>query len=234
MDNKLVKRSIFPRIKEHLKREEITLIIGPRQVGKTTLVLQLRDYLLYREKIPPSRVHYFNLDVVSDQLIFGSQTDFIQFLKNRLSDSDRLYVFIDEVQRITNPGLFFKGVYDLRLPVKLILTGSSSLEIRAKMSEPLTGRKQLFKLPPLTFREYISFHEDTLLSFFDRRDRLAESKLLNYLHQFIIFGGYPKIAVEKDQDRKISLIEEIFTSYVEKDVIGFLKIQSAIYVMWKG
>lgn len=227
MNNKLVYRRMYPEIAGHLDAPEITVIIGPRQVGKTTLVFQLKEELLKRKNVQPEHVYYFNLDIVSDRTIFATQTEFINFLKNRISPDTTLYVFIDEVQRIENSGLFFKGVYDLGLPVKLVLTGSSSLEIRAKIVEPLTGRKKLFQLFPLDFAEYVSFHDAGLLRFLSQDDAYAKEKLLEYLYTFISFGGYPKVALDRDREKKIGYLEEIFTSYVEKDVVGFLRIKDA-------
>jgi predicted AAA+ superfamily ATPase len=114
-------------------------------VGKTTLLFQLKEILEKKEKIAKENIYYFNLDLFSDLELFQSQNNFIQFIKNRVdSNNNRLYLLIDEAQRIEDAGLFFKGIYDLNLPIKLVLTGSSSLEIRAKTAEPLTGRKKFF------------------------------------------------------------------------------------------
>ncbi len=227
MDNKLVYRRMYPEIAGHLDAPEITVIIGPRQVGKTTLIFQLKEELLERKNVQPAHVYYFNLDIISDRTIFATQTEFINFLKRRISPGNTLYVFVDEVQRIENSGMFFKGVYDLGLPAKLVLTGSSSLEIRAKVVEPLTGRKKLFFLPPLDFGEYVSFHDASLLPFLPQDDAYAKEKLLEYLYDFISFGGYPKVALDRDREKKIGYLEEIFTSYVEKDVVGFMRIKDA-------
>lgn len=227
MGQKLVFRDIFPAVSAHLKEEEITVIIGPRQVGKTTLVTQLKDHLT-AAGVASSAVYYFNLDVLTDRAIFNTQSDFIQFIKNRLSGQNKLYIFIDEAQRIENAGIFFKGVYDLHLPIKLILTGSSSLEIRAKTSESLTGRKRLFRLYPLSFGEYIYFVDKSLVSFLNKQDAFASAKLAVYLHEFIVSGAYPKVILEKDHEKKAAYLEEIFTSYVEKDVVNFLRIKNAV------
>ena len=225
MDKKLVLRQIFPKVRAHLNEEEITLIIGPRQVGKTTLITQLKDFLATQNRILPENIYYFNLDIVSDRAIFLNQSDFIQFIKNRITATNKLYIFIDEAQRITNAGLFFKGVYDLSLPVKMVLTGSSSLDIRAKIMEPLTGRKKLFRLLPFSFVEYISFKEKELLPFLAKADKFAEEKLLAFLYEFVVFGGYPKVLLEDDRGKKIDHMEEIYTSYLEKDVVGFLRVK---------
>lgn len=226
MDKKLVIRSLFPHIQAHLADEEITILIGPRQVGKTTLITSLKDGLIARG-VSPSDVYYFNLDVVTDKVLFQKQPDLIQFIKNRVSGRNKLYLFIDEVQRIENTGLFFKGIYDLHLPVKLILTGSSSLEIRSKTTEHLTGRKRLFTLYPLNFSEYIHANDTDLVPYIDKYYPFAKAEILTHFENFIIFGGYPKVALETILEKKILLLEEIFSSYIEKDVVGFLRIRDS-------
>src|SRR3989344_8208552 len=141
---KLVKRTIFPEIAKHLEAEEITLIVGARQVGKTTLLSQLKKDLLDRG-YPENSILAFNLDLISERQLFESQLEFIAFLKERVGKG-KLFVFVDEAQRVENAGVFFKGIYDLALPVKFVLTGSSALEMKAKIHEPLTGRKRIFYL----------------------------------------------------------------------------------------
>jgi len=219
MDNNLAPRLIFPLLKQHLVEKEITVIVGPRQAGKTTLVKQLMAGL--------ADAYYFNLDLVSDRALFQSQTDVIQFIKNRLGGKKRIYLFVDEAQRLTNPGLFFKGIYDLEMPVKIILTGSSSLEIRAKINEPLTGRKRLFRLYPFSFGEYLLIKEPALLSFLEKNDPYSERQILSHLEQFMLFGGYPKVVLTKNLEEKIACLQEIYESYIDKDVVGFLRIKDS-------
>lgn len=204
------------------------MLVGPRQVGKTTLIMQLRDCLLEKRKTTPNKVYYFNLDVVADQNLFTSQTDFIQFIRNRIPEKDRLLVFVDEAQRIKNVGVFFKGVYDLKLPVKLILTGSSSLEIKSKITEPLTGRKKVFTLFPLSFAEYVGSRDSSLISLVDKDDRYVSEQLKVYLEEFLIWGGYPKVLLEQNLEKRNDYLNEIFTSYIEKDVISFFRVRDGV------
>ena len=226
MNKKIVKRQILENIFSHLKEKEITLILGPRQVGKTTLLFQLKEILEKKEKIARENIYYFNLDLFSDLELFKSQNNFIQFIKNRVdSNNNRLYLFIDEAQRIENAGLFFKGIYDLNLPIKLVLTGSSSLEIRAKTAEPLTGRKRIFWLYPFSFYEYLLIFDSQLTSFLLKDDVYTRQKILNLFNHFVLFGGYPKVALESQIEKKVIYLEEIFTSYLEKDIGSFLKIK---------
>lgn len=219
MDNILVLRSIYPSLQKHLSEKEITVLIGPRQSGKTTLIKQLIAGL--------KNAYYFNLDVTADYSLFQNQSDVIQFIKNRGSADHKIYLFVDEAQRLVNPGLFFKGIYDLELAVKMVLTGSSSLEFRAKINEPLTGRKRLFKLLPLSFLEYLSAKEPEILPFLLKDDVYTRQRILSRMEEFIIFGGYPKICLTNDINNKPLLLQEIYDSYIDKDVVGYLKIKNS-------
>src|SRR3989344_2730712 len=102
-----VKREAFPEIAKHLESREITLIVGPRQVGKTTLLSQLREHLI-DNGCEESRILTFNLDLVSERQLFENQREFIAFLKER-TGKKKLFIFVDEAQRIENAGIFFKG-----------------------------------------------------------------------------------------------------------------------------
>src|SRR3989338_1414941 len=125
-----IKRTINYQIKKHISRPEITLIVGPRQVGKTTLITEIGDEL----KNQGEKVVIFNLDIEDDFGLFTSQSKLINRLKLDLGN-EKGYVFIDEVQRKEDAGRFFKGIYDMKLPYKFILTGSGSVELKEKISE---------------------------------------------------------------------------------------------------
>ena len=224
----LVQRTILPEITKHLEKPEITIITGSRQVGKSTLLFQLKD-LLIKKGISENNILIFNLDILSDLELFSSQQDFIKFLKQRIGE-EKLFVFIDEAQRIKNAGIFFKGIYDLNLPMKLVLTGSSSLEIRSKIHESLTGRKRVFRLYPFSFQEYLSFWDKTLAKLICRKDISSydRKRIMEHLFNFINWGGYPRVALEANIDEKQQILKEIHSSYLDKDIIGFLKIKEPL------
>jgi len=157
-DTKIVKRAIFFELAKHLDEKEATVLLGPRQVGKTTLMNELKKYLQESKNIPESRIFFFNLDILGDREMFESQERFIAFLRERSRD-DFIYVFIDEAQRIKEAGIFIKGIYDMGLPLKIILSGSSSLEIKDKIGEPMTGRKKVFAISPFSFKEFLEYKE---------------------------------------------------------------------------
>ncbi len=224
-DTQIVKRSVLSRLIEHLEEKEISILLGARQVGKTTLMRELQIHLISKKKIAEDQIHSFNLDIFTDREIFLSQDNFINFLRERSADKF-IYVFIDEVQRIENAGLFIKGVYDLGLPVKMILSGSSSLEIKDKISEPLTGRKKIFLITTLSFEEFVLARENKLNILKNTILRSEEKhRLQQYLNEYIVYGAYPRVALERDAEKKKELLGEIYSSYIEKDIAGFLKIK---------
>ncbi len=227
----LIKRDIFNQIIDHLKEKEMTVIIGPRQVGKTTLLGQIKDHLIKQNQINPNSLFYFNLDLTKDLSLFSEQENIINFIKNRKKDNEIIYLFIDEVQRIENAGIFLKGIYDLELGVKFILTGSSYLEIKSKIQESLTGRKKIFKLMPLTLSEYANYKNSSIFKIVKKSKTIFEYDFVEWekiINDFAVFGGYPRVAIESNIDKKVELIEELYNSYLEKDIINFLKIKNAI------
>jgi len=224
----MIKRDILPNIIEHLAEKEATVIIGPRQVGKTTLLDQIEKYLLQEQKVSGDSIFRFNLDVTTDRELFNSQKDVISFIKSRKKEKEKMFFFIDEVQRIENAGSFIKGLYDLNLGVKFILTGSSSLEIKSKIQESLTGRKKIFQVLPLTINEYLQYVDPVLYKIVKSGEDILNidyDKLEKIVSDFSVFGGYPRVALETNVDNKIAILEELYTSYLDKDIAGFLKIK---------
>lgn len=224
---KVVKRQIEDKVAKHLEQKEMTIILGSRQVGKTVLLEQLQRRLQKNKKIEANRILYFNLDIIKDWETVQDQGQFIEFLRAR-SSRQKIYVFVDEAQRVKNPGLFFKGVYDSHLNIKLILTGSSSLEFASQIKESLAGRKRIFYLYPFSFLELLSAKNKELSSL------VQEGKLSTHDYQelkeifkeYTIWGGYPRVVLSEIGDDKKAILADIYSSYIEKDIIGFLKIKN--------
>lgn len=212
---------MFQEIKSHLPQKEMSLIVGSRQVGKTTLMLLLKDYL---DKKGESTL-FLSLDSELDKQHFSSQMDLVRKINLELGDK-RGYVFIDEIQRKENAGIFLKGIYDMGLPHKFILSGSGSLELKQKIHESLVGRKRIFPVDPVSFEEFVDFktgykYEGKLCRFFDVERGKTEGFLIEYLN----FGGYPRIVAEGKSQEKKKYIEDIFHSYVEKDISYLLHVK---------
>lgn len=225
---KYITREVFDSIINHLDKPEITILTGSRQVGKTVILEQLRDYLINKKGISSDFVFYYNLDLIQDWEIFQSQKEFIEFLKER-SEKNKIYVFIDEAQKVADAAKFFKGVYDSKLNIKLILTGSSSLEIKVKFKETLTGRKRIFQISPFTFLEFLKCKDEFIAKKLEKDERISkidQHRLIDFYKEYIIFGGYPRVVLSQGKAEKINILKEIYSGYVEKDAVGFLEIKN--------
>jgi predicted AAA+ superfamily ATPase len=137
----------------------------------------------------------------------------------------RPYIFLDEAQRIPEVGLLLKRYYDLKMDLKFIISGSSSLQIKSQVKETLAGRKHLFELYPITYGEFLRFKG---LKTPDDPAVVVKFEFLRYrraLEEFVIFGGYPGVVRLNSPEQKARLLKEIYNSYVQKDISDFLKIE---------
>jgi uncharacterized protein len=217
----IIKRNLLQVLKEHLKKKEISLIFGARQVGKTTLMVLLKEYL---EKSAKDTL-FLSLDNEMDKPFFATQQSLLKKINLELGRR-KAYVFIDEIQRKENAGIFLKGLYDQNLPYKFIVSGSGSLELKEKIHESLTGRKRLFELGPISFLEFLNFktdykYEQKINDFFS----LESQRTKSFLDEYLNFGGYPRVILEEKLIEKRKALDEIYHSYLEKDISYLLKVE---------
>lgn len=218
-----IQRDLFGELEAHLDQKEITLLIGPRQAGKTTLLRGLIDQL----KRKGFTCLLFNLDIDTDAQFFTSQSRFLERVEV-MTGGRRAYIFIDEVQRIENAGLFLKGLYDRDLPYKLIATGSGSLELKEKIAESLVGRKRSFYLPTVSIMEFLQYKipghsRDTLIRM-SATDPVTEDRLLR---EYLTFGGYPRVVTASGKKEKNIVLTEIFQGYIERDIQILLQLEKS-------
>lgn len=217
----MIKRKLFEEIKKHLSKPEITLIVGPRQAGKTTIMKTLEEEL----KRKGERTLYLNLDIEHDKEHFRSQASLLRRIELEFG-KNKGYVFIDEIQRKEDAGLFLKGIYDMGLPYKFIVSGSGSVELKERIHESLAGRKRVFELLPLSFEEFINYktgytYEERLTEYFE----IEKAKSFILFEEYLNFGGYPRVVLEEELSEKLSLMNEIYQSYIERDIYYLFKIQ---------
>ncbi len=198
--------------------------MGPRQAGKTTLMLMLKEYLEKNDK----KTLFLNLDIEHDKEFFTSQAKLIKKIELALGKQSG-FVFIDEIQRKENAGLFLKGIYDMNLPYKFIVSGSGSVELKEKIHESLAGRKRVFEISTISFEEFVNYktsyeYEDRLLDFFDTE----KSKTDELLEEYLVFGGYPRVITEETESEKLKILNEIYQSYIERDIYYLLKVQKTV------
>lgn len=221
------KRGLFSEIMNYAEHKNALVITGMRQVGKTTLLRQVFDALGEKPKV------WFDLDNPLDQKVFED----IEYrnIYERLAQTagisgkkDRLYVFIDEIQNFPEITKIIKYLID-HFGVKFFVTGSSNFYLKNLFPESLSGRKFLFTLTPLSFGEYLYFHDK--VSFDDISIRTEKIKLdlkpktvvdfkkfEREYEEYIHFGGFPEVVLTGDGDVKVQVLKNIFASFFEKDL----------------
>lgn len=199
----MIPRILQPLITERLVRGgKIIVIYGPRQVGKTTLVNQiLRDM--------PYRVRAINADELLFRDILSSQD--ARQLRDLVEGHDLL--FIDEAQRIHEIGINLKIIADQMSHIRVIVTGSSSLDLADKVREPLTGRTWTFTLYPIAQCELAK-----LYSAFDLRYQLDER---------LVYGSYPEMFSLTGERLRRDYLNEIVASYLYKDILAMSDIRNS-------
>jgi len=217
----VIKRRLLNGVIQHLKKKEISLLVGPRQAGKTTLMAQMQDHLKGKGEAPL----FFSLDFERDMPYFVSQKALLDKIRLEFG-LHKGYVFIDEIQRKENAGIFLKGLYDMNTPYKFIVSGSGSLELKERVHESLSGRKRMFALNTLSFQEFINHkteykYEDRLDNYFEINKTEGQSLLVEYLN----FGGYPRVVLEETLREKLMTMDEIYRSYIDKDIGCLLRVE---------
>ena len=206
----MIVREIKQDIVNSLKLKEITVLTGARQVGKTTVIKKIIKEL--------KNAVYFNLDIEQDNSYFSSQQNLLNKIQLEVGNK-KAYIFIDEIQQKEDAGRFLKGLYDMDLPYKFIVTGSGSLQLKEKIGEALTGRKYQMEMSPVNFEEFVNYktkykYKDRLTDFYS----IEKISTRIMLDEYIRFGGYPAVVTADTIMRKTAVMNEIFTSYITKDI----------------
>lgn len=154
------RRPIFHQIYEELHTvPQILSITGPRRIGKTTLLYQLIQRLL-AEDVQPHRLIYYSFDdpaLITKRVKVDEFIDKVMKMILKQKDVGPTYLFLDEIQRLERWELYLKKYYDLRYPIKVVISGSASSPIFKKSRESLLGRVKDLHLLPFSFREYALF-----------------------------------------------------------------------------
>lgn len=201
----MIRRELVKTILRHIKPGFITIIYGPRRAGKTVLLGQLKDEL----QVPDDQVLQFNGDTQESRDALSTTSE-VQL--GRLVSGKHL-IIIDEAQRIENIGLSLKILIDSFPEKKIIVTGSSSLDLSRGIQESLTGRSQKYRLYPLSTSEMTYELEDY------KKSALLEDQLL--------FGGYPYLTNLNIREEKIQYLASVVEDYLFRDVFFLENIKSA-------
>ncbi|QDW27620.1 ATP-binding protein [Pedobacter sp. KBS0701] len=213
-------------LKNHLNKPQHTIIIGPRQIGKTTLVKQLAEQLQKDNEL----VYFLTFEdpVILEAVNHHPENIFnYTLLPADLPADKRLYVIIDEVQYAKEPSNFLKLLYDKYSPkLKIIATGSSAFYIDKSFKDSLAGRKKVFEFFPLAFDEFLHFKgEDDLIAEWEQLKKrvtyqgLQRNRINALFDEYLVYGGYPAVVLADTEQEKQEMLKELINSYMKKDVL---------------
>jgi len=234
-------RNLLVELKKWIGRREIFAIRGPRQSGKSTLLLLIKQWLLNEKKISEKNIIFVTFE--DREVLDSFDENSTEFIESYISEKEKHYFFIDEAQYCKNIGQKLKLLYDTHKNVKFIITGSSSLELTQQTAKFLVGRVFLFELLPLNFYEFLKVKNERLANiFFNKNKEIKDfifkkkslkipkkdifvKELEKYFDEYVLFGGYPEVVKAKTKEEKRIILKNIFNTYVEKDILAFLRIK---------
>jgi predicted AAA+ superfamily ATPase len=214
-----MKRTLYSSLIHHLPKQQITLLVGARQTGKTTLLRQIQDHLK-SEKKP-----VFFLSMEDRQLLDSLNADaknlFLQI--SPLSENNRMYVLIDEVQYLKDPSNFLKYHYDTSGErIKFVVSGSSHFYIDQKFRDSMAGRKRIFELPTMGLDEVLRFRGREELTPYigtGQMPLLYKDEIMLQFYDLLIYGGYPAVVLASDPAERKEILRELRNAYARKDVV---------------
>ena len=193
---KMFLRTIEQNLKKKLKPGKAIVLIGARQVGKTTLIKSILkdvDHLFLDADDPSVRALLTNPTTSELRSIIGKYT----------------YIFIDEAQRIPSIGLTLKIITDQFPQVQLLVSGSSAFELNNIINEPLTGRKWEYELYPLSWQEF--------------ENKLGYVNAEQQLEDRLLYGFYPEVINNQGEEKET--LKNIVNSYLYRDLLAFTEIR---------
>jgi len=213
----LKERLLFNQIKKYMDSPEAIVITGIRRVGKTSLIRFIYD------KVDSDNKIFLDLENPLNQKYFEEENyekikSTLEFLG--IDFTKKSYLFLDEIQLLKNLPSVVKYLID-RYKVKCFLTGSASYYLKNLFAESLVGRKYLFELFPLNFKEFLWFKESNI-KLPDNPKTISKpifNTISNLYEEYLLFGGFPEVVLKKNTGEKKKSLEDIFTSYFQLEVL---------------
>lgn len=201
-------RKLLDILVKYKESREAIVVTGFRRVGKTVLLKHIYEQTATKNKV------ILDMESPVNQRAFANENyDNIKAFLARLgiSFNKRAFVFLDEIQNVRNLPSVVKYLYDHN-DIKFYLTGSSSFYLKNWFSESMSGRKFLFELYPLDFEEFLWFKEIRI------KPNAGYDLLSGLYEEYLLYGGFPGVALAKDTEEKVLQLDDILGSYFKLDV----------------
>lgn len=220
-------RAIYPSLQAHARKKQVSVLTGMRRTGKTTLLKKLMEESPIEQKV------FFDLERIDNRELFSEKNyeTIVHVLTQRgIQFSEKVLIGIDEIQLVPNLPSVVKYLYDA-YDIKFILTGSSSYYLKNQFNESLAGRKKIFEIYPLSFKELLDFKGVAYSpggTFTERVFMQAEYERLKlYYQEYVEYGGFPEVVLVDNIADKQDLVKDILSSYINLDLLALSDIQKS-------
>lgn len=223
-----VKRDLEEELWDYMESPEILAVTGPRQAGKTTLFKKLREQL--------DNSNYVTFEDRDVLRLF--EEDEKEFAELHLQGND--YLLIDEFQYAEEGGSKLKYLYDEYPDKKILITGSSAVDMTIEGLKHLTGRVLKFNIYPFSFREFLRYRDEDLFELFEKREKKISGwvkedekldltqtnleKIEDLRKEYAIYGGYPRVVLADSEEEKQKVLENIVETYLIREIGDVLNI----------
>ncbi len=180
-----------------LQRKEIIILKGVRRCGKSTIMKQLIGELL-NQGVDKKDIVYVNLDDFN--FLPNLSLDLLEFIISTRKMKKKLYLFLDEIQKIPQFESWLRTHYDRGTNIKFIISGSNSTLLAKDLATLLTGRNFTFEIFPLDYNECKEFGQDNL-------------------DEYLTYGGFPEVVLEKSIENKMNLLRNYVSDIINKDIL---------------
>lgn len=210
------RKKAFQWLVDRFADERILIVVGPRQVGKSTLMKQFQE-----ERVASGdSVFYITLEQFTYRELIDTNPDNVFQIIGNLDLNKKVTLIIDEIQYLKDPTHVLKYLFDTyKSNLKLIVTGSSAFYINEKFKDSLAGRKYIYEMQSLDFEEFLLFKNQTSPT---APPNLIElEKLMPLFYEYVTYGGYPAVVLAPDIQAKKELLHELADSYTKKDILDY-------------
>ncbi|MBU3923440.1 MAG: ATP-binding protein [Nanoarchaeota archaeon] len=210
-----VNRDLEQKLKKYMGAKEILAVVGARQCGKTTLVREVFDGIKSGKK---------KFITFEDRSVLEMFTEDIDLFIDKYVKGFN-YLFIDEFQYAKEGGKLLKFIYDTE-KVKIVITGSSAVDLSIHSIKFLVGRIFVFELYPFSFKEFLRYKDERVYGVFKKGKYSKEmiDMINKYYDEFVIYGGYPRVVVSKDNEERKEVLKNIYNTYFLKEIKEILQL----------
>lgn len=224
-----VHRDCFEKMIDYLSLPHVISVTGVRRSGKSTLLKQLINYLIDKEKINPKNIFFINLE----HPYFAQYSNDVRYLEKLFEDylkvaspQGPIYCFLDEIQFFSNWPIFVKAHYEQK-NVKFVITGSNSFLMSHELLTLLSGRTLPIEVYPLSFSELVR-----AMTKIDLTNTLSISRhrhqLRNILDQYLQYGGFPEVALQRKEKVAYDILNAYSKTILYQDVASRLNLKKPL------